>query len=86
MGPELGTVGSKCCKVRQVRASEARQGTDGSDWQVNTSTQPGYSKIELLIDPTQVHLDSSGIGKPTCRERTGLAKSVVYLCRQWYLN
>lgn len=55
--PDLVTAGAKCCKIRQICASEARMATDSSESQGNTPALPGgYSKDELRkfqdIDPT----------------------------------
>lgn len=89
LGPELGTAGTKCCRMRQVCATKAQRSTDVSDRLGNTPTLPGYAKEELCKiqskDPTISAFRQFRDRKPNpiSKERKGLAWPVVSLLKQW---
>ena len=89
VGPELGEAGVRCCKIRQIRISEARQDSSENDGQGNTPVLPGYSKEELKqfqsTDPTLCSFRRFWDRKcrPNRRERAELDKHVASLLRQW---
>lgn len=47
LGLDLVAAGVKCCKIRQLHASEARETVRSKAAQNNTPTMPAYSKTKL---------------------------------------
>lgn len=86
--PDLVTAGAKCCKIRQICASEARVAADSSESQGNSPTLPGYSKDELpeFHDPTLSGLRKfwDKQKKSTHKERSRLTKPDISTLKQWH--
>jgi len=86
---DLVTAGVECCRLRQLRASEAEETVASETDQDNTPTLPGYPKAELQSfqesDPELRVLRKfwNKQRKPTYQEKKGLSKPVRSWLKQW---
>lgn len=88
---DLVTAGVECCRLRQLRASEASETMAGEAVLDNTAMLPGYCRAELQnfqeSDPALKVLGGfwDRQRKPSYQEKKGLTKPVHSLLKQWLL-